>query len=160
MKRLSALLCAALGFAAAAHAAPPDSRDEGSYTVLDIHHEPTAVQMRFFRTGGQWMMDGRKEHENWQPVCRADGRCRLQVSQLHDITRWKARLSPDWRRHTFHCINNLAFAFCRTRHPYRKHQRAYWFFALKNQDIFPLPLKRELVLSPQLQQRAPVAGKP
>ena len=148
MKLLSVLACAVL--TAAATAAPLDRSDAGSYTILNIHHEPTDIQMRFFLSGQQWLMDGRKEYENWQPVCRGDGYCRLSVSDTHQIQSWKNRLSPDWRKHTFHCINNNAFAFCRTRHPYQKHRRAYWFFALKDQEIHPLPLKRDLVLSHKL----------
>lgn len=124
-------------------AASLDLRDQGGYVLLNQHNEPTVVQMRFFQRNQQWMMDGRQEEDGcWQPVCRADGACRLQHSLPDDIEYWKQHLPPEWHKQTFRCINNAVLAFCRTQDLYTPQRRVYWFFALpENEEVYPLVLQ-------------------
>lgn len=130
-----------------------DQSDQGSYVLLNSYGEPTVMQMRFFlsgRNGKQWMMDGREEGQDWQPVCRADDHCRLQISNPNDIRRWRHSLPTEWHKQTLHCINNVALAFCRTHHPHQSNYTVYWFFALPDNRVYPMPLQRRLILSDSL----------
>lgn len=119
-----------------------DERDQGEYVVLNTEERPTAMQMRFFLSGAQWMVDGRQAPQAWRPVCRAEGPCRLIDADENDILAWKAVLPRHWQPLAFSCIKNQSMAFCRVTHSQDPNRRAYWMFALLNQPAQAIPLNR------------------
>ncbi len=138
-RKLLALL-AALCLSAPVLAAGLDATDAGDYVWLHPQTEqPLSTQMRLFLQGPQWMMDGKQEPGDWQPVCRASGDCRLQASSEADVKGFKATLPAQWQAYPFACIQNVAMAFCRVRNQDR---RAYWLFTLVGGQTTPIPLNR------------------
>lgn len=128
--------------AAAPAAYALDAQDQGEYVLLNTQEQPTPMQMRFFLSGEQWMMDGREGQGEWRPVCRGTGECRLVPSTGREVARLKAVLPAQWQPHQFSCIENKALAFCRVQDAAQPNRRAYWWFALVDNQVRALPLNR------------------
>lgn len=143
MKTLKTLF-AVLAVAAAVQvqAAGLDKFDQGDYVLLNMQQEPTPMQMRFVLQGRQWMMDGKEGNGSWQPVCRADGQCRLQASSTADMKKWRQRLPQEVRNFPLACINNVALAFCRSSKPDNPDMRLYWWIPLVGGQDVALGLNR------------------
>lgn len=141
MKRLTMLL-ALFALNAAAMAQGLDRNDAGEYVLLNTKQEPTAMQMRFYQNGTQWVMDSRDGNGNWQAVCRGDGVCRLKVSSAAKMQEWRQFLPNEIKTMPMACINNIAFAFCRVSKPDNPNQRLYWWFAWRNGQTHALGLNR------------------
>ena len=141
MKKTAATLLA-LAAAAQLAAAPLTAADQGDYVLLDQNENPTPMQMQFALQRTQWIMIGREAGGQWQPVCRGTGECRLVVSSKADVDKWKKHLPASWQPHNFGCINNTAFAFCRVDHATEAGRTGYWWFALTDGNIVPLPVNR------------------
>lgn len=120
-----------------------DRQDVGDYVLLNQQERPTPSKMRFtLQENGQWVMDGKQGDGAWQPVCRGTGTCRLVAASANEVAQWKAVLPQHWQAHHFSCIRNVAFAFCRVTDKDNANRRAYWWFALINNQIHALPVKR------------------
>lgn len=120
-----------------------DDQDAGEYVLLNQQEQPTPMQMRYIlQANGQWIMDGKQGNGDWQSVCRGDGQCRLQPASASEVAQWKTHLPSQWQAHSFSCIRNIAFAFCRVSHKDHANRRAYWWFSLLNNQIHALPLNR------------------
>lgn len=136
---LMAALCANAQDKAAANL---DQHDAGEYVMLNAQQEPTPMQMRFYRRGKQWMMDGKSDTQDWHPVCRGDGQCRLQASPAAKVREWKQVLPRDFQAMPMACIHNIAFAFCRISKPEDSKQRLYWWIVWQNGQTHALGLNR------------------
>lgn len=137
----SVLLLAAL-LAAAPAAYALDADDQGEYVVLNPETgRPTPTQQRYFLRGSQWMMDGKIGDQDWQPVCRASGDCRLEAVSGRQLEALRHALPEDARHLALSCIRNRAFAFCRNTHPADDKRRLYWW-VVERDGLLALPLNR------------------
>ena len=118
-------------------------QDVGDYVLLDQQERPTPLKMRFIlQNNGQWVMQGKNGDGHWQSVCQGEGKCRLVTASPAEVMPWKAALPQHWHKHTFSCVYNIAFAFCRLTDKNDVNRHAYWWFALLNNQIHALPVNR------------------
>ncbi|MDK4681112.1 hypothetical protein QDY71_07460 [Kingella negevensis] len=118
-----------------------NSNNSGIFTLLDAKFKPTKMQMRYRLAGKQWHAETRVGKQTWQTLCRRSSGCLLRVSSNSEVSRFKRSLPQAWRKQSFDCIHNSAFAFCKTNDVKKPKQLAYWWFALKP-NIHALPLRR------------------
>ena len=88
MKKSGLLLALLLAVAPMAQAL--DNSDQGEYQIVRVDGTLGTMQMKLFRQGKQWMMDGRQLPEKqWSEVCRATGECKLVDASSADVAEWK-----------------------------------------------------------------------
>ena len=136
MKKLSFILFALLTTQAWAL----DSKDAGTYQMLNMQGKPTPVYMRYYQKGEQWVMDGKKKNEPWSVVCDGTGDCRLQESSVRNVQQWQKLLPDAFQNQSMECINNIAFAFCRTSS--YSEARKYWWIPMMTEVKAAISLKR------------------
>ena len=118
MKKLSFILFALLTTQAWAL----DSKDAGTYQMLNMQGKPTPVYMRYYQKGEQWVMDGKKKNEPWS------------------VQQWQKLLPDEFQNQSMECINNIAFAFCRTSS--YSEARKYWWIPIITEVKAAISLKR------------------
>ena len=142
MKKSGLLLALLLAVAPMAQAL--DNSDQGEYQIVRVDGTLGTMQMKLFRQGRQWMMDGRQLPETqWSEVCRATGECKLVDASSGDVAEWKKTLpedDADLQNARFNCIKNIAMGFCRIESKAQK--RIYIMFALVRGTPQPIVLHR------------------
>ncbi|MBV7433884.1 hypothetical protein KRX19_02500 [Cardiobacteriaceae bacterium TAE3-ERU3] len=134
---LLSLLCSSV----LAQGLSPD--DTGDYVLLHSKtQKPTTTFMRLFLEGEQWMLDGKRGDEGWQPVCRAEGNCRLRDSSSADIATLFAKAPDDMcKEYDITCIQNIAQAICRLDGK-NGDDKIYLMFALVTGKPIPIELRK------------------
>ncbi|MDO4877843.1 MAG: hypothetical protein Q3966_00915 [Neisseria sp.] len=106
--------------------------DAGYYALITPDGRQSPSQMHYYLKNGQWVMDGKLKNGGWYEVCGGTGECRLRPSSKEDMRSWQAELPDDARPLPFACINNIAFAFCRSG---TAESPAYWWFTFKTPEV-------------------------
>ena len=139
MKKSGLLLALLLAVAPMAQAL--DASDQGEYQIVRVDGTLGTMQMKLFRQGKQWMMDGRQLPEKqWSEVCRATGECKLVDADAQDMATWKKTLPAQLQSWRLDCIKNVAMAFCRAQN--QEKERVYVMVALVSGTPQPIMLQR------------------
>lgn len=114
-------------------------QDAGTFVVLDQRRAPTEVFYRLSKSGGKWVMEGRKPGASWANISCESG-CEYRVSSESEI---RTYFPADWRANSqISCIQNMAQAFCRYRANQDPSKGGYVVIALVTGRPIPMFVRR------------------
>ena len=113
-----------------------DQSDVGVYAIVHVDGHVTNKLFRVLHSSGSWKVEDKKPDGSWEDVtCEAE--CVLAESSGADVERFLGKAPSGAHAE---CVNNTAFAICRTTDQAKPGARQYLFVALKQPQPIVLQL--------------------
>ena len=123
-------------------AAEIGAADAATYALTGKDGQPTGMQVRLWKNGEKWVMEGKEGESHWKNIS-CDRGCDYRPSTIEERNAYLASFPNEMQdRFDLACIQNVASAFCRLTAKDNPSKGGYALIALVTGRPVPMSLQR------------------